>query len=109
MDSGEFYLSGLRQKIAQLRAKRDSVKSTLGSLESEEQSLKVKLNKLQGLLLSQDLRNRQDLEAMKAHFKSAEELLWASRLEKEEKCKKLELDIESMKRKRTLAAKPSLS
>lgn len=109
MDSAEFFLSGIRQKIGILQAKRDGLKSTLNSLESEERSLKVKMNKLQGLMISQELRNRQDLEHARAQFKSSEELLWSSRVEKEDKCKKLETDIEAMRKKRGLAARPSRS
>lgn len=35
-------------------------------------------------------------------FKASEEHLWASRLEKEEKCKKLQAEIDAIRRKRGL-------
>jgi hypothetical protein len=109
IDSGEFFLSGLKQKLSLLQAKRDALKSTLNGLESEERNLKVKQNKLQGLLISQDSRQKREIEDAKAQYKSSEELLWASRFEKEEKCKKLALDIESIRKRRGLASRPSLT
>lgn len=109
MDSGEFFLSGLRVRISQLQTKRDILKSQLTSLESEERALKVQQNKITGVLLSQEMRNRNELESLKAEFQTSEELLWASRLEKEDKCKKLEIEIESMRRKRGLVHRLSNS
>ncbi len=53
IDSGEFFLSQLRQKLTALQNKRNSLKATLVSLESEERSLKVKHSKLNGLSISQ--------------------------------------------------------
>ena len=53
IDSGEFFLSQLRQKVAALQSKRNSLKATLNSLESEERTLKVKHSKLNGLSISQ--------------------------------------------------------
>ena len=52
------------------------------------------------------MRLKQDLDAARSSYQSAEELLWASRIEKEEKCRKLEQDIENIKRKRQLEGKP---
>jgi chromosome segregation ATPase len=53
IDSGEFFLSQLRQKIANLEAKRNNLRTSLASIESEEKALKVKHSKLNGLVLSQ--------------------------------------------------------
>ena len=63
MDSGEFFLSGLRQRISGLQSRRDGLKSLLNSLESEERVLRVQHNKVQGALLSQDQRHRQIVRA----------------------------------------------
>jgi hypothetical protein len=49
---------------------------------------------------SRDLKLQRELDSVRSEFKTAEELLWESRLEKEEKCKKLEMEIEALKRKR---------
>ncbi len=49
---------------------------------------------------SRDLKLQRELDSVRSEFKTAEELLWESRLEKEEKCKKLETEIEALKRKR---------
>lgn len=106
IDSGEFFLSQMRTKVETLTSARDSVKSALAALEQEEKSLRVKQSKLNGLLISQyvllfmcfaftdrDLRVRHELEAARLNFKSAEDLLVASLVEKEQKCQKLENDI----------------
>jgi len=53
-------------------------------------------------MLFRDLKLQRELDSVKSEFKAAEELLWESRLEKEEKCKKLEAEIENLKRKRGL-------
>ena len=53
IDSGEFFLSQLRQKVSTLQNKRNTLKSTLNALEAEERSLKVKHSKLNGLSISQ--------------------------------------------------------
>ena len=53
MDSGEFFLSQLRQRVETLQKKRDSLLSALNGVESEEKTLRIEQNKLQGLLLSQ--------------------------------------------------------
>lgn len=107
MDSGEFFLSGLRQRISGLQSRRDGLKSLLNSLESEERVLRVQHNKVQGALLSQDQRHRQEMEVLKSEFKTSEEVLWASRMEKEEKCRKLEIEIDSIRRRRGLENRPS--
>jgi hypothetical protein len=57
IDSGEFFLAQLRQKVSVLQNKRNNLKATLNSLESEERSLKVKHSKLNGLSISQYVRN----------------------------------------------------
>jgi hypothetical protein len=49
-----------------------------------------------------DLKVQRELDTVRNEFKTAEESLWESRLEKEEKCKKLEMEIETIKRKRGL-------
>ena len=46
------------------------------------------------------MKLQRELDSVRSEFKAAEELLWESRLEKEEKCKKLESEIEALKRKR---------
>ncbi len=56
IDSGEFFLAQLRQKVSVLQNKRNNLKATLNSLESEERSLKVKHSKLNGLSISQYVR-----------------------------------------------------
>jgi hypothetical protein len=56
-----------------------------------------------------DFKLKKELDSAQSEFKAAEELIWESRLEKEEKCKKLEIDIENLKRKRGLASHPSSS
>ena len=109
IDSGEFFLSQLRQKISSLEAKRNNLKAALSTIEAEEKALKVKHSKLNGLVLSQDFKLKKELETTKFEFKAAEELIWESRLEKEQKCKKLEMDIENLKRKRGLVSHPSQS
>ena len=53
MDSGEFFLSQLRQRVETLQKKRDSLLSALNAVEREEKTLRIEQNKLQGLLLSQ--------------------------------------------------------
>jgi chromosome segregation ATPase len=109
IDSGEFFLSSLRERISQLKSRRDGLKSVLTSLESEERLLKIQQNKIQGALLSQDLRHGQEVDSLRSAFESAEELLWASRMEKDDKCKKLEMELEGMRRKRALVQRPSKS
>ena len=100
MDSGEFFLSGMRTRISNLQTKRDSLKAVLSGLEAEERALRLKQTKLKGLQISQDLRHRQETESTKSEFRSSEELLWASKLDKEEKLKKLEIDVETLKKKK---------
>jgi hypothetical protein len=53
IDSGEFFLSQLRQKITALQARRNTLRASLSTLETEERSLKVKQSKLNGLSISQ--------------------------------------------------------
>jgi phage shock protein A len=53
IDSGEFFLSQLRNKISNLEAKRNGLRASLNAIEAEEKSLKVKHSKLNGLILSQ--------------------------------------------------------
>lgn len=53
IDSGEFFLGQLRQRIQTLQTKRDTLKSSLAAVESEERTLRIQQNKLEGLLLSQ--------------------------------------------------------
>jgi hypothetical protein len=108
IDSGEFFLSSLRNRVGNLQTKRDSLRSILGELQAEERSLKVKETKLNGLKISQDLRHRQELESAKADFKSSEELLWASKLEKEDKLKRLESELISLRKRKGLTDHPSL-
>jgi hypothetical protein len=109
MDSGEFFLSSIRNRVDTLQSKRDALRATLNDLHSEERSLKVTENMLKGLKISQDLRHRQEVERIKSEFKMSEELLWASKLEKEEKLKKLEVDVAALRRRKGLAERPSLS
>lgn len=109
MDSGEFFLSSIRNRVDTLQAKRDSLRAALNELHNEERSLKVTENRLKGLKLSQDLRHRQEVERMKSEFKMSEELLWASKLEREEKLRKLDADLSALRRRKGLAERPSLS
>ena len=108
-DSAEFFLSGVKTRISQLQSKRDALRSRLNTLESEERSLKVRQNKLKGISISQELRHRQERDVIESSFKASEELMWASKLEKEDKCRRLEVEVESLKRKRGLVNRPSLS
>ena len=50
------------------------------------------------LNISRQSRARQDLENARNEFKYAEEHLWMSRLDKDEKCKKLEFEIASIRK-----------
>ena len=111
IDSGEFFLSQLRQRLQVLQSKHSGVTASLSTVQSEEKALRIQLNKLQGLMISQyvisafkehffsDQRSRQDVENLRNGFRSTEEHLWASRLDKEAKCKRLEGEIEALKRK----------
>lgn len=108
MDSAEFFLSNLRNRLSNLQSKRDVLRSTLNELEAEEKSLKVKKNTLSGLKLSQDSRHRQDMEALKSELNSAQELLWASKIDKEEKLRRVEADVIALrKRKGIIPEDPS--
>lgn len=109
MDSGEFFLSGIRTRVKNLQIKRDSLKSAFSALEAEERTLKLKHTKLKGLQLSQDLRHRQERDAMRAEVRSSEDLLLASKLDKAEKLKRLEVDLGSLKKRKGLLSHPSLS
>lgn len=109
IDSGEFFLAGIRARVSNLQTKRDSLKSTFSALESEERSLKLRHTKLKGLQISQDLRHRQEREATKAEFRTSEDLLLASKLDKAEKLKRLEVDLASLRKKKGLVNQPSLS
>jgi hypothetical protein len=109
MDSGEFFLSGMRTRISNLQTKRDSLKAVLSGLEAEERALKLKQTKLKGLQISQDSRHRQENESTKSEFRHSEELLWASKLDKEEKFRKLELDVETIKKKKGIISSQPIS
>jgi hypothetical protein len=102
MDSGEFFLSSLRNRVSNLQSKRDALRATLNELTSEERTLKVRQNTLNGLKISQDLRHRQDMEAVKSEFHASEELLWASKMDKEEKLRKLEADVIALRKRKGL-------
>ncbi len=102
IDSGEFFLSNLRNRVSNLQAKRDALRATLSELTAEERSLKVRENTLNGLKISRDMQHRQDMEALKSQYKSVEELLWASTIEKQEKLAKFEADVITLRRRKGL-------
>jgi hypothetical protein len=99
MSSGEFFLSQMRSKIDTLTKKRDSLKTSLAAIDGEERSLLVKQSKLNGILISQDMRIKQELDVARSGYRMAEDLLYASQIEKEEKCKKLENDIRNLQQR----------
>ncbi len=103
LESAETFIKGLDERIQIRAAMRNRKRAELKLVEEERRDLGVKLAKLEGLQLSQESRQRKEIEVVKSNYKLMEDNLQMAVLENERKLKFLQEEV----RRLHVSQKPS--